>query len=182
MLTRNFYNWWYCIFSSKSYPGVALMKNWQGTLLYPKLEYGMLSPGYFRINSLASYPDESCIMLGTGTSIPTIDDYTLEAPLSTNKIACDFTKKVLSKYPETPSIEYTIYVTNITSATSVQISEIGLYVKVYGVPPTNYSNNQYHACLIERSLLPNPLTIEPSQSGIIKYVLKNTSHFPEVDS
>ena len=121
---------------------------------------------YAYINTLTN----TGIRVGRGLTTPTKYDYYMENPINS-----DMTLTVTGTSRGTnngvPYVQFILVCTN-TASSNVTISEIG-YVNddLYGFESPSSTSIRYMACLLDRTLLDNPVTIEPSQSASIKYTI-----------
>lgn len=107
-----------------------------------------------------SYPG---IIIGTGDTAPTIDDYCLSGDLISTFASSVTTSFAADENGSTLTALCTI--TN-SGSKSFTIREVGLYGKANG------SSVATDACLIERTVLDAPLTIEPGGVGQLTYTIK----------
>ena len=110
---------------------------------------------YTYSNAITATLDAPGVHFGTGTAIPTSDDYKLENRITMISSDYPVTKKV-TQNGDTITGVYTI--TNNTS-NDITITEIGLYGKAL------YSGTSSYLYLVDRTLLDSPVTI-PANGGI----------------
>ena len=108
------------------------------------------------------------VVFGSGTTPPTVDDYSLESILS--GISFTYTVEV-SADGTTRTAVYTIVNNN---STDITISEYGHTETTYmWRGATNDSNNSYSgALLLSRSLLDEPITIPALEAGSVTIIEK----------
>lgn len=106
------------------------------------------------------------VILGTGTTPPTIDDYDLSGALIDGYTYTAFVSSSLIDNGVRISGLYTI--TN-TGTTEFTIGEIGLMANIDGALPNNVAI-QYKA-LLERTVLDTPVTIPAGGVGQVTYTL-----------
>ena len=94
------------------------------------------------------------VAFGNGTSVPSMDDYTLSGSLVTAFTA----SALMSKTGNTITVTYTL-----TAEADITISEIGLF-SLY------YSGDRY-PFLVERTLLDAPVTIPAGGVGQVVYTI-----------
>lgn len=109
-----------------------------------------------------SFSDRSGVVIGTGTTPPTLDDYTLSGNIITGYAYNVAITKEIDEEGTTLKAVYTI--TN-NNAEDITIGEIGLIAS-----PIN--NNKTYMCLMERTVLESPVTIPPGGVGQITYIVK----------
>ena len=101
------------------------------------------------------------VVLGSGSTPPTLDDYTLE-----NMIVEGLSGSVTNTaVDENHNVTKTYTITN-TSDEDITIAEIGIHGWVY-----SQSNRNSVCVLIERTLLEEPVTIPAGGVGIVTYTL-----------
>ncbi len=111
-----------------------------------------------------SFNSNGGVVIGTGTTEPTLDDTTLSGDIiSTFDYSCVL-EEVINDSGLTATATYTI--TN-TGDTAFTIGEIGLIANLR----STVDSDTYKA-LLERTLLGVPITIEPGGVGQVTYVLK----------
>lgn len=103
------------------------------------------------------------IVVGSGTTPPTLDDYKLESQITTGLSAI-----VATTLDADNDMIYAVTITN-TSSEDITICEIGMHSYVY---TSNSSSSA--TCLVERTVLENPITIPASGIGLINYAIKLT--------
>lgn len=110
------------------------------------------------------YTDSAGVVLGTGTTAPTLDDYAMSGVLVSTYTYSATLKNESDENGITSTALYTI--TN-TGTSAITIGEIGLIADL----TTNSSSESYKG-LLERTVLENPITIEPGGVGQITYTLR----------
>ena len=70
-----------------------------------------------------------------------------------------------------PWIRYVVTVTN-TGSEAVTVREIGMKQSLYGSTMPGGTGGSYYPCLLDRTVLPSPITIAPGDAGVIHYKLK----------
>lgn len=93
----------------------------------------------------------SYFFVGDGTTPPTFTDYTMGSLIPNDRIS-QITNKIDTTTVETNLVGVTKTITNISNI-PITISETGIACQVFG---------QGTAILISRSLLPTPITLQPS--------------------
>lgn len=101
------------------------------------------------------------LMLGTGTTAPTADDYCLESPITTN-LSCDSVSVSRTSLIKT----YTATFTN-SGSSDITVTEVGFWICIF----YDYSNADERAdnFLIDRTVLDTPVTIPAGESRTITY-------------
>ena len=101
------------------------------------------------------------ICVGSGSTPPTVDDYKLENLIKT--VSGDSVKASLDGNGNCVLL---VNIKNTDSGKPIVINEVGLVGKCY------YSSSGYVDCLIERTVLDEPLTLGPGESGFISYKVR----------
>ena len=128
--------------------------------------------------------DQTTLVVGSGTTPVTDDDYKLDVPITTltavsatTSCKTDDTKNTLSPTTFTVSTTYR----NDTEA-PVTVNEIGIMIPVgYKHSGSGAIPNALSSCLIYREVLETPVTIEPNQlrtfsiATDVATILKNSS-------
>lgn len=110
------------------------------------------------------YTESAGVVLGTGTTAPTLDDYALSGNLVNTYTYSATIKNESDENGLTTTALYTI--TN-TGTSAITIGEIGLIADL----TTNSSSATYKG-LLERTVLDTPLTIEPGGVGQLTYAIR----------
>lgn len=112
------------------------------------------------------------ISLGTGVTAASKTDVNLESTI-TSGVTVAVTSKVVGCEVGAgePYLEYTLTVTN-TGSSAIVITEVGYKqtVKAANWPGATSANDV--VCLIDRTVLSTPVTIQGGDAGIVKYTLK----------
>lgn len=105
------------------------------------------------------------VIFGTGTTPATIDDYQMAGEHYIDYAVSYYYEAIYDESGVTNKCTYTL--TN-TLETSVTIGEIGL-----SIPVSRGSSSYYYTgLLVERTVLDNPITIEPGGVGQVTYEIK----------
>ena len=120
-------------------------------------------PSIYRLRT--AYTGNGGIILGTGTTPPTMNDCKLSGDLVTGYIYAATVQTNIDDYGATTTAMYTI--TN-TSNKTITIGEIGMIAQMSS---TGAGTSQTHA-LLERTVLDVPLTIEPEGVGQLTYTIR----------
>ena len=115
------------------------------------------------------------VIFGTGSTPPTIDDYTLSGDVVTG-FECTTTSKVEVNDDYTCASRNTVYTIVNGNDTDITIGEIGIFLEnvwqsrtTTGISPTPYHHGFY---MVERSVLEQPITIAPGGVGQITYTIQ----------
>lgn len=117
------------------------------------------------LSTLATTPTNGLgyIVLGSGTTAPTADDYRLESPITTN-LSCDS----VSVSRNTTIKTYTATFSN-SGTSDITVTEIGYVSRII----YTYSNWEhiYDNFLMDRTVLDTPITIPAGESRTVTYEL-----------
>lgn len=103
------------------------------------------------------------LMLGTGTTAPTADDYHLESPITTN-LSCDSVSVSRTSLTKT----YTATFTN-SGSSDITVTEVGFIVYILYL--YSNSNKKSDNFLMDRTVLDTPITIPAGESRTVTYEL-----------
>lgn len=109
---------------------------------------------------------QTTIVVGSGTTPVTDDDYKLDVPITTLTAVCATTScKTLNTANTLSPTTFVISTTYRNSTSSpVVVKEIGIMIPVgYKTSGGSANNNAISSCLIYREVLETPVTIEPNQ-------------------
>lgn len=122
------------------------------------------APGASSVSGIANV---ACgLYLGTGTTPATKDDYTIEAPITTGLSAVTGSKFEVQEEDGKYTLYTDIVLTN-TSESDVAISEFCLFI-----PFANTSSTpKWYAALAERTVLDEPIVIQPGEQKVVTYKL-----------
>ena len=173
MITRNFKNYLAMILQAGSpYESCLPITTANGLTLYlvtgpsgfPNSIY------YTGTLSAASYG----ISVGRDGTPPTEWDYNLGDTITSGiSISVAQNTRTAGQDGGDPWIEYAVTVTN-TGAAAVTVREIGYKQNLYGtlLPGDTSGTTTFGTCLLDRTVLPAPITIAPGDAGVIHYRLK----------
>lgn len=126
-------------------------------------------------NNSSSFLFSYGVVLGTGTTEPTIDDYTLSGDAITT-ISSNYTVENSIDEDEMGATRTAMYTITNTGDDSITIGEIGIFVerRWQSKTTTGTSPRPYHHgfVMIERSLLETPITIPAGGVGQITYTIR----------
>ncbi len=140
----------------------------------PGCTIGTFASGVFpatKSNSMAQNATSAGIVIGTGSTPASEDDYKLEAPITSGVTASVAAATPGVEPTGIPYLEYTITVTN-TGSSELTIREIGYQQTVNTQKPTGTSTAPSSIHLLDRTVLSAPLTIQAGDAGIIRYRLR----------
>lgn len=141
--------------------GLLPIKATNGTTYYAT-SYASGYPGavvttFSRANTTAG------IQLGSGTTDATEDDYMLESIITATTVNCAVTQEVFIDSNNNPYLILTLSITN-TGSSNITISEIGYAQSIYAATSYEGTSGSGRVSLIDRTVLPNPITI-PANGG-----------------
>lgn len=103
-----------------------------------------------------------CVSFGSGTTEPTEEDYTLEAPLTSG---VTFTPGTLQKsLTDEQDVMYNTFMITNTGTEDITVSEVGIFAKAAG---SDTKSTDYYT-LLERTVF-DPVTIPAGESVTVKY-------------
>jgi hypothetical protein len=103
------------------------------------------------------------VLFGSGTTEPTVDDYCLESPLINGLSVSK--SSLTEKLGDSEDLFYITYTITNTSDADVAISEMGVFGSVY----YGSKSTQGHPVLMDRTVLSQPITIQPNCAGTVTY-------------
>lgn len=125
----------------------------------------MISPSGSVSTSSRGTKDQTTLVVGSGTTPVTDDDYKLDVPITTLTAVCATTscktEDTGEKLSPTTFVISTTYRNNTDSP--VVVKEIGIMIPVGYASSRTLNNNALSSCLIYREVLETPVTIEPNQ-------------------
>ncbi len=167
-------NWYKAVASVFGQYSSINFKNYQGTelMLYRSNNY-LLKVAYdgsdtscpAMKNVVTNYTSTGGVIFGTGTTPPTLEDYSLSGTLITT-ITC--TSSLTTKADAEGMTLTALYTITNTASTAITIGEIALMCNLYN------SSNSTHSYkgLVERTVLDEPVTIEPGGVGQVTYTIE----------
>ena len=162
MLTKNFYSYMVAKLSDLKTP-CTYIDGAQGEInggsAGTKVFAAMLK------QSINSENDKGGVLFGAGTAPATVQDYKLDAPITTGLSIIIPNNFTYAKGNSFQDVAVTYGVTN-TSSSEITISEIGLVATIY------VSGNLYESILVDRTVLDTPVTIPAGESKQITYTFR----------
>lgn len=137
---------------------------------YGRYESAAVTGGYFPSTGQVGTGNnntgaQTTLVIGSGTTPATVDDYKLETPITTlTPIAATTLCKDKDTGNTLSPTEFTITTTyrNDTDA-AVTVNEIGIMIPAGWRSSSGSSTNSLSSCLIYREVLATPVTVEPGQ-------------------
>lgn len=116
--------------------------------------------------------DMNCVLFGTGTTAPTMDDYKMESPISSGMTA-SFLASATTIADGVCTRKYIYTLTNGTT-NDITISEIGAFAYAYYAKTAEYGDTNYTsagAFMLDHTLLDEPVTIPADGVGQVTYTI-----------
>lgn len=162
MLLRNYYNQLFSIFSEQVIENG--LKTPDGALCASYCPSSSSNLGSSIISSIrglnsasTSYSNRS-LVVGSGSTPASVDDYTLESMITTSVSASGFSKSI-----DNDGNFVIIATVKNGSSSTITINEIG-------IPSTCYNGSSSSVvCLVERTVLDEPITLAADESCFISY-------------
>lgn len=173
MRTKNFKNFMAMIFERcGTAKGLLPVKDTNGTTYY----VGPSSPGaqfpYSVTTTLQTSVSSAGFCVGSGSTEPTEDDYNLANQI-TSGLSASIVTNVYLDDDGNPAVDYDLMITNTGSA-PVTIAEIGYKQTLYTTNANGGTSFGGHTCLLDRTVLSEPVTIEAGAYAVIRYTMKTT--------
>jgi hypothetical protein len=133
---------------------------------------GMFSSQWPRIvtTGVVSSATSAGIVLGTGSTPASADDYRIETPITSGLSATvTYTRDLDSN--GNPYLQFTINVTN-TSSSDIIVRELAYNQTVSGTSSLNGTSSVNYVVCFDHTVLSNPVTIPAGGSAAILYTLK----------
>lgn len=168
MVLRNWYNMMKAYRAQRALTGAITDTSGNARDVYTREKDGLatsfaLSPADgFTLNSFTSGGAYSYIVVGSGTTPATVDDYKLES-----QITSGLTGTSAITVDEDNDATYTLTLTN-TSDADITIGEIGIFASCF----VNNTSSGTDCVLMERTVLDAPITIPAGGIGVIDYAIK----------
>lgn len=103
------------------------------------------------------------ITVGTGTTTPTVSNYTLAKPISVSDVSC---VSASNAYSESSGKRYITATFNNNTSNDITINEVGLILDLY------ISSYFSYKILLDRQVLSSPVTIPANNEIALVYVLE----------
>ena len=126
------------------------------------------------LHNLVTAANGSCVMIGTGRSAPTREDYKLESPVTSGITITNGSFSVAEADEERLLLAANYTVRN-DGTEELVISEIGAFSQVEAYPVSGSTTTiTAAAVLMERTVFDAPVTIPPGESRMIQYAVRIT--------
>lgn len=103
------------------------------------------------------------IAVGTGTTTPTVSDYTLATPISVSDVSC---VSASNAYSEPSGERYITATFNNNTSNDITINEVGLILDLW------ISSHFSYKILLDRQVLSSPVTIPANSEIALVYTLE----------
>lgn len=183
MLTQNYYNYLANAIACEGYvpylndrKRALPLRTTRNVTIYHTLGYESSTSGFpvaNKPNVVYNSSHAPGIAVGFGDTPPALDDINLEHPIVSGISMTLISTKRGTDSLEDPYMEFFFSVTN-TSVDPITIREVGIRQEYYGY----YDGINPSSWLMDRTVLEEPITIQPEEAGTIKYRVKTTT--PEV--
>lgn len=171
MITKNFKAFLANMIGSRgsiSTKGVLPVKDTTGNIRYFGFRYSNFPNS---VQSSVNFSGYSGIVVGTGTTPPTEDDYILENRITSGLTGTDPTKKNDVDSNGNPYIEFVFTLRN-TTETDITVHEIGYAQNIYASTTLGGTDSNSYTLLFDRTVLETPVTVPANGTAAIKYTLK----------
>lgn len=132
--------------------------------LYKKADYAN-TPSMYALRT--NYSSAGGVVIGNGTTEPAVTDYRLSGDVLSGY---SYTSSVTREETDEGATITAVYTITNNNTSAIQVSEIGL------IAGSSNNNNESIKCLLERTVLDIPITIEPGGVGQVTYTV--TVPFP----
>lgn len=173
MLTRNFENLAALLLeASTTSTGLLPVFNTSGMTRFASSTFSYFPKTvYHQFTTSVATPG---ISVGTGSTAPSKGDTNLENTITSGISGAVSSTVAGCEASGTPYLEHSVAVTN-TGSEPITIAEIGYKQQFYYASIYGAAGNATDVCLLDRTVLDSPITIQAGDTGIIKYTLK-TAH------
>lgn len=175
MRTKNFKNFMAMIFERcGTAKGLLPVKDTSGTTYYVGPTTPNSSSGfpYSCTLTLQTSVSSAGFCVGSGSTAPTEDDYNLVNQI-TSGLSASIVTNVYLDDDGNPAVDYDLMITNTGSA-PVTIAEVGFKQNLYSTSTEGGTSFGNRACLLDRTVLSEPVTIEAGAYAVIRYTMKTT--------
>lgn len=172
MITNNFINLNRMLLAKSSInKGLLPCKAVDGVTYYLSNLYQSSSYPYTQTQGFTLTAAAAGISLGTGTTMPTADDYNLESTITAGLTAGVFNTLTGVDENGSPYVRYEIVLKN-TGSTALTIAEIGAKQSLYTATAAGAAANSNRVCLIDRTVFDTPITLEAGGYIMVVYTLR----------
>lgn len=173
MRTKNFLNLMALVFERCSVTkGLLPCKAYDGTTYYitPSTFTNTSSFPYSAAQILTISSTQPGFCVGSGTTAATEDDYDLASQITSGLSASIVANPYLDDNND-PCVDFDLTITN-TGSTPVTIAEIGYKQNITCAAAQGGTSSSNRVCLLDRTVLDEPVTIPASDYAVIRYTLK----------
>ena len=111
------------------------------------------------------------ISVGTGGTPADMNNFNLDSTITGGVSLSVTATEAGCEAPGAPFLAYSVTITN-TGSEAITIRAIGYKQSVKGAPYPGASTHGSAVCLLDRTVLDTPVTIQPGDAGVIRYMLK----------
>lgn len=173
MRTKNFLNLMALVFERCNITkGLLPCKDYTGATYYitPNTFGNSSAFPYNAYQTIATSASSAGFCVGSGTTVATENDYTLVSQITSGISASVVTNPYLDSNGD-PCVDFDLTITN-TGSTPLTIAEIGYKQNIYCTTAQGSTSASYRLCLLDRTVLDQPVTIQASDYAVIRYTLK----------
>lgn len=164
MLLRNYHNQVFSLFTNqtvvnglKDPNGALLNSNCPGTSYYKSCLLNTIKT----MNMASTFYSDGFLVLGSGNTPASVDDYALESIITTSISMSGVARSIDSEG------NFVIVATLQNAGDSqVVINEVGIAARCYT------SSSATTLCLVERTVLAEPITLAPGENSFLTYKVK----------
>lgn len=171
MFTQNYINYKKLCFFAIGYSGSQNFTDYNGNSVYGYrgASYDGDIGGRLTDVKIAA-PGSYGVYFGTGTTQPTLSDYTMESPITSGLSVLG--ASLVEDHEGSSHRLRCVYTIQNTSESDITISEIGIFSRVNAANLYNLSTgtNQWKYVLMYRDILETPITIQAGKTKLIEYV------------
>ena len=177
MVTQNYENVLaMMLLASSTVKGLLRITTVQGMTRYLSNKFtGTTAFPYGKTESMTTSATAAGISIGSGNTAATKQDYNLEHTI-TGGVSMSITSiSLFADEHANPTLRFKITVTN-TGSSEITVREIGYKQKLAAIAAPNLTaeesgNANPYVCLIDRTILNTPLTLQAGDAGVIVYDL-----------
>lgn len=171
MRTKNFLNLMALVFERCNITkGLLPCKDYTGATYYiTPNTFGSAFP-YSATQTLTTSASSTGFCVGSGTTAATENDYNLESQITSGISSSVVVNPYLDDNND-PCVDFDLTITN-TGSTPLTIAEIGYKQNIYCTTAQGGTSASYKLCLLDRTVLDQPVTIPASDYAVIRYTIK----------
>lgn len=172
MVTTNFENLSKMLLAKSSVnQGLLPCKAVDGVTYYLSNLYQSTSYPYTQVQAFTLTEASAGISVGSGSTAATKNDTNLESTITSGLEAAMFTTLTGLDENDFPFVRYEFILKNVSNS-SITIREIGVKQSMYAATAFGGNSSENRVCLIDRTVLSEPLVIAPNDVYLMQYTLK----------